>query len=238
MPPQYLLMLSLLVRMTLNRVLWYRVAVIVTACQQGNNKLRIWEEIIEDIWVNLGKIEEIWEEIIQNEVSLEGSPTIKVTLYVICWQQLTVCNVRQQLDKSFSTFTYFSQCSLNDILVSKSVSKPKMSHSWLWHFGFETKNVTLCQCCLSNLELACCSMFVSLLGGYFAKNMEPSGPLCFRQCLILCTIAPSMDPYTPSQSLLIRQLFNTTAPSFRNLFRNQKCHTLPMLFVKLRISLL
>ena len=38
--------------------------------------------------------------------------------------------------------------SLNDILVSKPVSKPKMSHSWLWHFGFETgfetKNVTLC----------------------------------------------------------------------------------------------
>ena len=33
---------------------------------------------------------------------------------------------------------------LNDILVSKPVSKPKMSHSWLWHFGFETKNVTLC----------------------------------------------------------------------------------------------
>ena len=36
---------------------------------------------------------------------------------------------------------------LNDILVSKPVSKPKMSHSWLWHFsfktGFETKNVTL-----------------------------------------------------------------------------------------------
>ena len=31
---------------------------------------------------------------------------------------------------------------LNDILVSKPVSKPKMSHSWLWHFGFETKNVT------------------------------------------------------------------------------------------------
>ena len=29
------------------------------------------------------------------------------------------------------------------ILVSKPVSKPKMSHSWLWHFGFETKNVTL-----------------------------------------------------------------------------------------------
>ena len=45
------------------------------------------------------------------------------------------------------------------------------------------------------LEWACCSTFVSLLGGFFAKNMEPSGLLCLRECLILCTIAPSMDPY-------------------------------------------
>ena len=50
-----------------------RVAFIVPACQTG------WEEM-ENLRGNFGKIEEIWEEIIQNEVSLLGSPTIKLTL--------------------------------------------------------------------------------------------------------------------------------------------------------------
>ena len=50
-----------------------RVTLIVSACQPG------WEEI-ENLRGNFRKIEEIWEEIIQNEVSLGGSPTISVTL--------------------------------------------------------------------------------------------------------------------------------------------------------------
>ena len=43
---------------------------------QAGRKWRIGDEICENLW----KIEKILEEIIQNEVSLEGSPTIKVTL--------------------------------------------------------------------------------------------------------------------------------------------------------------
>ena len=50
-----------------------RVTLIVSACQPG------WEEI-ENLRGNFRKIEEIWEEIIQNEVSLGGSPTINVAL--------------------------------------------------------------------------------------------------------------------------------------------------------------
>ena len=50
-----------------------RVALIVPACQPG------WEEM-ENLRGNLKKFEEIWEEIIQNEVGLGGNPTIKVTL--------------------------------------------------------------------------------------------------------------------------------------------------------------
>ena len=52
-----------------------RVAIIVPACQSG------WEEM-DHLRGNLGK----YEEIIQNEISLEGSPTIKVTL--ICEKNL------------------------------------------------------------------------------------------------------------------------------------------------------
>ena len=53
-------------------------ALIIPACQPG------WEEI-ENLRGNLRNLkiyEEIWEEIIQNEVSLGGSPTIKVTLNI------------------------------------------------------------------------------------------------------------------------------------------------------------
>ena len=48
-------------------------ALIVPSCQPG------WEEM-ENFRGNLGNFEEIAEEIIQKEVSLGGSPTIKVTL--------------------------------------------------------------------------------------------------------------------------------------------------------------
>ena len=53
-----------------------RAALIVPASQPACRKWRIWEEI----WGNFRKFEDIWEEIIQNEISLGGSPTIKVTL--------------------------------------------------------------------------------------------------------------------------------------------------------------
>ena len=51
-----------------------RVDSIVPACQPG------WEEM-ENLRGNLGEFEENWEEIIQNEVSLGGSPTNKVILW-------------------------------------------------------------------------------------------------------------------------------------------------------------
>ena len=58
-----------------------RVALIVPACQPG------WEEM-ENLRGNLKKFEEIWEEIIQNEVSLGGSHTINFTL--ICTLQYSL----------------------------------------------------------------------------------------------------------------------------------------------------
>ena len=50
-----------------------RVTLVVPACQPG------WEEM-ENLRGNLRKFKDFLEEIIQNEVSLGGNPTFKVTL--------------------------------------------------------------------------------------------------------------------------------------------------------------
>ena len=50
-----------------------RVTLIVPACQPG------WEKM-QNLRGNLRKFEEIWEDIIQDEISLGGIPTINVTL--------------------------------------------------------------------------------------------------------------------------------------------------------------
>ena len=62
----------------LEMLLWFwhvlgRVTLIVPACQSGLEEM-------ENLRGNLRKFDGILEEIIQNEVSLGGSPTINVTL--------------------------------------------------------------------------------------------------------------------------------------------------------------
>ena len=71
-------------------------AFIGPACRSG------WEEM-DNLRGNLGKIEEILEEIIQNEVSIGGSPTIKVILV-----QEPFKNFQGEVLKSKCNFTHTS----------------------------------------------------------------------------------------------------------------------------------